>query len=211
MQLAQRMHRAGHRDHAVGDPIPEQAGQGEVAEVVGAHVSLETVGRARQRQPHHPGIVDQHVDVRHRLGERAHAGELRKVEVRHLDVAGHRRRGLASLVHGAAGDDHAVAAGGEGGRRRLADPTVASGDDDLHPSILAGRARRIGLTAATNSYRALPESFNLFDVHIEPQSGQATNTPEHIGSTDRRAGSDIGISSPRTSPLRRTLVRRRVA
>jgi hypothetical protein len=41
----------------------------------------------------------------------------------------------------------------------------------------------------------LYESFTLFDVHIEPQSGQATNTPEHIGSTDRRAGPDIGISS----------------
>jgi len=41
----------------------------------------------------------------------------------------------------------------------------------------------------------LYESFTLFVVHIEPQSGQATNTPEHIGSTDRRAGPDIGISS----------------
>ena len=89
VQAAQRVGRADHRDHPILDPVAEQARQREVAEVVGAHVGLESVSRPRQRQAQHAGVVDQHVNAIHRVGELSHAGQIGKIEVGDLDVAGH--------------------------------------------------------------------------------------------------------------------------
>ena len=60
-----------------------------MAEVVRAHVGLEPVGGAGQRQPEDAGVVHQHVDGVHRVGEFAHAGQIGQIEVSHIDVARH--------------------------------------------------------------------------------------------------------------------------
>ena len=52
------------REPATGkQPIQQQAGEGEVAQVVGAELHLEAVLGERLRRVHHPGVVDQQVDV----------------------------------------------------------------------------------------------------------------------------------------------------
>jgi hypothetical protein len=60
-----------------------------VAEVVGAELHLEAVGRLPVRQRHHPRVVHQNVDSREAahqgLGEAGHAVERREVERHHLE------------------------------------------------------------------------------------------------------------------------------
>ena len=105
-------------------------------EVVGAHMRLESVGRARQRQTQHAGVVDQHVNAVHRVSELSHAGQIGEIEVGYLNVAGHGGRGLLSFRDGAAGDDDTVTIGCECRSGRLADAAVAARDDDPHPAII---------------------------------------------------------------------------
>ena len=65
----------------------QQAGQREVAEVVGAELQLEAVGGAA-RDRHHAGVVDQDVEVALQLvGEPAHRREVGEVEAAHVEVA----------------------------------------------------------------------------------------------------------------------------
>ena len=82
-------------------PAQEEAGEGEVAEVVGADLQLEAVGGLAPRRGHHAGVVDQQVEAgrRERLGEGAHRGQVGKVELRHVRRrAGGRRRGSTSAA-----------------------------------------------------------------------------------------------------------------
>ena len=132
MDASDEIHRARHRDDPVLDLVAEQACQGEVAEMVGAHMRLEAVGGAGQRQTHHAGVVHQHINGFHRVGECAHTGEVGEIEFSNLDVAGHIRGCPLGLLDAAAGDHHAVAALGCRGGGRLADAAVAAGDDDPH-------------------------------------------------------------------------------
>ena len=48
---------------AGGERVEQQAGEREVAEVVGAELELEAVGGLAARRHHHPGVVDQQVDA----------------------------------------------------------------------------------------------------------------------------------------------------
>ena len=136
------MHPAEHVVHArdgddpVGDPVAEQAGQREVAEVVRAHVCLEAVGGTGQRKAEHARVVHQHVDGFHRVGELAHAGQVGEVEMGHLDVARHVGCGPLRLRDVARRDQHAVARCGQRRGRLLADAAVAAGDDDSHGAYL---------------------------------------------------------------------------
>src|SRR5919199_539280 len=61
-----------------------------VAEVVGAEVELEAVGRAAARRSHDAGVVDQEVEPvvlqLEALGEQAHRGEVREVELLELGL-----------------------------------------------------------------------------------------------------------------------------
>ncbi len=73
------------------DPVEQQAGQGEVAEVVRAHLELEAVGRQPVRGAHDPGVVDQDVEPcvrgRARLGGPAHRDQVGQVERQELQGA----------------------------------------------------------------------------------------------------------------------------
>jgi hypothetical protein len=57
--------RALHRQHVV----EQLSGQGEMAEMVGAELQLETVLGGLFRRVHHPGVVDQQVDGRVRRAQ----------------------------------------------------------------------------------------------------------------------------------------------
>jgi hypothetical protein len=78
--LAHAMRAAGDVDHsrAVGgdQSIEQQAGQGEVPEVIGAELHLETVSSLTIRNRHDPGVVAQHVQrlmlQMKRVGKTAH-------------------------------------------------------------------------------------------------------------------------------------------
>jgi hypothetical protein len=121
---------------AVGDPVAEKACQREMAEVVGAHMRLESIDSPGERQTHHARVVHQDVNGFHRVGEFAHTGEIGQVEVSDLDVAAHLGSRLLGLPDGAARDDHAVTGGGQRRGGRFADAAVASGDDDPHRVIM---------------------------------------------------------------------------
>jgi len=107
-----------------------------MAEVVGADVRLESIDRSGERHTQHAGVVHQHINGFHRVGEPAHAGEVGEVEVGDIDVAGHLGGGLLGLPDVAARDDHAVTGGRQRRGSRLADTAVASGDDDPHRVIM---------------------------------------------------------------------------
>ena len=107
-----------------------------MAEVVGADVRLEAVRCARQRQTQHAGIVDQHVNALHRVGELSHAGQIGEIEVGYLDVARHGGRGLLRFRNGAAGNHDAVTSGGQCRGGRLADAAIAARDNDSHRAIM---------------------------------------------------------------------------
>ena len=49
---------------AGGERVEQQAGEREVAEVVGAELQLEAVRGHRARRHHHAGVVDEDVDAR---------------------------------------------------------------------------------------------------------------------------------------------------
>src|SRR5690606_18739849 len=116
--------------HAADDLRQQQVGQGEVAEMVGAELELEAVGRATQRRDHQPGVVDQQVDgAVDAAGEEPHRGEVGEVEASHLDLSGHRVGGVRSLAHIAHGQDHAGAVLGEDTGGDAADAAVGTGDD----------------------------------------------------------------------------------
>ena len=75
-------------------PVEQQAGEGEVAEVVGAELHLEPVGRLPAGDGHDAGVVDQDVEPVVSGGEtgreRPHRGQIGQVERGHLHVgAGH--------------------------------------------------------------------------------------------------------------------------
>jgi hypothetical protein len=133
---AESVGRTDYRDHPILDPVAEQAGQCEMSEVVGAHMGFESICRACQRQAQHAGVVDQHVNAVHRVGELSHAGQIGQIEVRYRNVAGHRGGGPLGFPDGAAGDHDAVTGGRECRGGRLADAAVAARDNNFHPAII---------------------------------------------------------------------------
>ena len=78
--------RAPHRQQVV----QQQPGQREVAQMVSAELHLEPVGGELLGRPHHPGVVDQQVDPRVGLAQRAgggaHRGQRAEVEFLQRDV-----------------------------------------------------------------------------------------------------------------------------
>ncbi len=83
------VHVRAHRDHprALGghEAVEEQAGEGEVAQVVGGHLQLEAVGRLPVRRPHHAGVVDEEVQPgvagENRVGRPSDRHQIGQVEV----------------------------------------------------------------------------------------------------------------------------------
>ncbi len=133
---------AGHRDHAGPGTqgSGEQPGEGEVAEVVGAELHLEPVGGLPPGDGHHAGVVDQDVEpVGMRAGppggEPTHAGEVREVQLGHLERCV--RGGGPDLLHrcrtARAVPDrqrHVRPVGSKGLGGLEADPGVGTGHDD---------------------------------------------------------------------------------
>jgi hypothetical protein len=121
---------------------PEQwqqpAGQGEVAEVVGAELQLEAIrGGVPAGRRHHPGIVHQQVEAamlgRHPLGEGRDRGEAGEIEfgeadigLRHLRPDARDRGGAAVRV--AAGKDD-LGLGPRQGESGFEPQSAGAGDD----------------------------------------------------------------------------------
>ncbi len=118
----------------------EQAGQGEVAEVIGAELHLEAVRGGAVRDGHHARVVDQQVEAlgvagRPRLGEAAHRAQVGQVEASHVDD-GIRRRGgdvdarrRLPLVESRTASVTAASVAGQFEGRLEADPGVGAGHD----------------------------------------------------------------------------------
>ncbi len=103
-----------------------------MAEVVGAELELESVGRAAEGGHHHAGVVDQEVDLALPIGgELPHGGEAREVESADLPLAGHRRGGRLALLEVAHGENHMCACAGEGFGGGATNAAVGTRDDHL--------------------------------------------------------------------------------
>ena len=136
---AEPVRRGGNGDDAAADVLEQQVGEREVAEVVGAELELEAVGRAGQRRHHDAGVVDEQVDFavpgRGELAHRCQAGE---IELAHLGLAGHRRSGRTALVESAHGEHDARAGAGQCPRRGGSDAAVGAGHDHAAAGHVVG-------------------------------------------------------------------------
>jgi hypothetical protein len=122
--------RAWNRLDAVHEPVDQQAGQREVAEVVDAEVTFKAVGGDVPAKREQPGVVDQQ---RHRLVDSSREGPHRckrsEVEPAYLDVSRHRRCRALAFGHVAASEDHPTAGPSQLSGRHQPEPAVRSGDD----------------------------------------------------------------------------------
>ena len=79
----------GDSHHSIGQVRQQQVGEREVAEVVRAELQLKAIGGTPFGRPHHPSIVDQHVQLTPpALGERAYRGEVGEIDLANLTVTG---------------------------------------------------------------------------------------------------------------------------
>src|SRR6202012_5425066 len=78
VDLADPVGAAGHGDDAGGGRrlqlLRQEAGEGEVAEVVGAELELEAVGGLATRRRHHARVVDQQIERLGAGGDRGRGG-----------------------------------------------------------------------------------------------------------------------------------------
>jgi hypothetical protein len=139
--------------------LQQERGQQEVAEVVGAELKLEAVGRPASRRRHHAGVIDQQVEpVVGRsvtLGEAAHRLQAREVELLELHLSVRDRgadlldRGV-SLVEVATGHHHGRPGACQLPRRHEPESAVGASDDRVAPGlvrdVLGGPAVGHGLT-----------------------------------------------------------------
>jgi hypothetical protein len=102
-----------------------------VAEVVCADLQFEAVDRTLLRCSHHPGVVDQYVDLAPQsVGKSAYRGEVGKIKFANLTGTGNRRCGRLAFCHVAYGEHDPSTGLGEGLRRRKPYAAVSTGDDD---------------------------------------------------------------------------------
>ena len=117
--------------------VQQQAGKGEMAEVIDRELQFAPGGGGGQRRHHHARIVDQEIDpllVRgffRRLPDRRDIGE---VEMEEGEIGAFRSApdifdGFVRLVGIAAGEEHARAFSGQPACDLEADPRIRSGDD----------------------------------------------------------------------------------
>ena len=130
----------------VPEQIKEQAGQGEVPEVVGAELQLKAVGGLAIRRNHHPGVVDQQIQPGVRLlklhRELAHRGEVGQIEQHHRNVgsgifAADLCCGLLTLLPIAHRDDHGGVLIRQHPGGFVTNPAVGPGDE-RYPAMLVG-------------------------------------------------------------------------
>ena len=79
----------GDGHHSIGHVRQQQIGEREVAEMVGTDLQLEAVDSTPFGCSHHAGVVDQHVELTlPTVRERAYRGQVGKIEMANLTVAG---------------------------------------------------------------------------------------------------------------------------
>ena len=126
--------------------LQQQAGEREMAEMVGAELQLEAVGGVLLRRVHHAGVVDEQVDPRvggRKFGRRgAHRCQRAQIQFvhRHLRARGQLpNAGRRSVALGGVADrhHHSGATGGEHTGRVVAEAGVRAGDD-RHSAALVG-------------------------------------------------------------------------
>jgi hypothetical protein len=132
------------------DRAEQQAGEREVAQVVGRELGLEALGGEPAGRVHHPGVVDEHVHrdpVRQdRRGERPYRVQVGEVQHAEFD-GGARLRGLdpghsVEAFRLAAGGQHDPAAMGRqlaGGLESQA--AIAAGDDEGAAGLISDPVR----------------------------------------------------------------------
>src|SRR5690349_8934197 len=108
-------------------------------EMVDAHVTLEAVSGAGQRQAEHAGVVHKNIHGFERVSEAAHRPQVSEIKVTYFDVTFHFGRGALGLVDSSASDEDVVAGGGERRCGRFADTAVPTCDDDSHRTFTADR------------------------------------------------------------------------
>jgi hypothetical protein len=131
-----------------------------VAQVVGADLALEPVRCPRVRHRHDACVVDQHVGRVDAGGELADRRKVLQVQLAHLDLAGHLRRGGVAFLGVADGEDDVSADPRQLTRGDLAETAVGAGHDHgaagergqlcgspfshaRHPSAAAGAATSV--------------------------------------------------------------------
>ena len=107
-----------------------------MAEEVRPDLQLEPVCGPPLRHCHHARVVDQHVDLAGRAGERPDRPEVGEVERPHRYVAGHRRCDRLALGRVAAGEDDVRTVRGEFARRGLAQPAVRAGHHERATGLI---------------------------------------------------------------------------
>ncbi len=139
---------ADRHDPRAGDrqqPVQQQAGEGEVAQVVGAELQLEAVLGGRLRRVHHAGVVDQQVDAVVVGAQLLRGGADDSSEVRSSSCSatsapgaagGDAGGGVLALVEVAHGEHHVGAVRGEGLGGLEAQAGVGAGDDGDAPGLV---------------------------------------------------------------------------
>ena len=121
----------GDGHHSIGHVRQQQVGEREVAEVVGADLQLKAIGSTPFGCPHHPSVVDQHAQLTlPALGEGAYRGEVGKIELANLTVAGNGLGGRFALGNVPNGEDDMCTGLCERPCGREPNPAVGAGDDD---------------------------------------------------------------------------------
>ncbi len=92
------MRPGGDGHHSIGHVRQQQIGEREVAEVVGTDLQLEAVDSTPFGCSHHPSVVDQHAELTlPTLREGAYRGQVGKIELANLTVAGNGLSGRCAL------------------------------------------------------------------------------------------------------------------
>ena len=181
----------GHGHHPAGDIRQQQVGQREVPEMVGAQLHLEPVDGPPLGDRHHPGVVDEDIEVAVPLrGEGAHGREVGEVEPEDLGRPGdRRRRGLAALLvaHG----EHDVGAH----PRQLPcgdepDAAVGPGDDD-RVAVEVGQVG--GGPAVAHDERICACVVAIGRARAGMATGLRSGSRDHAGA----GGAAARVSSPR--------------
>ena len=140
----------------VSKPVEQEAGEREVAEVVGTELELEPVRGRAPRRVHQAGVVDQQVDpvvvAEQFVGGRPYRAQRGQVQLLNADVGGGMHRhdpggGVLALVDTADGEHHGCAVAGQLHRGVESESGVRAGDDSGSSGLIrhvVGRPRGRG-------------------------------------------------------------------
>jgi hypothetical protein len=87
------VHQRAHGDHARAagpqETVEQEAGQGEVPQVIGGHLELEPIGGLAVRSAHDPGVVEEQVEpvmpISELLGRPLHRDQVGEIDRQQLE------------------------------------------------------------------------------------------------------------------------------